>query len=323
MSAPLLPEDWWRLSLADVAALAPVEIVNWSLAGACGIQVAIKREDMLHPQLGGNKFYKLAGHLADFRRSGASRLLSFGGAYSNHLYALAAAGRDLQIPTVGIIRGEKPRALSPTLSDAQACGMELVFVPRTAYRQKSDPNWLNQLNASFPNAFVIPEGAGDSLGAAGCRVWAAVAAREAPWSPDVICVATGTGGTAAGVLAAEASPAVCAFLALKGRAEEIADMETAIVTRASALSRKDPLQLPSFLLESNYSCGGYARFPVDLRRFMADFEVETGVPLDPVYTAKMFWGIAHKARAGHWRPGTRILVLHSGGLQGRRGFPTL
>lgn len=297
--------------------------LRWALAANHGVDVVIRREDVLHPRLGGNKFYKLAGHLQAFRQSDATRLLSFGGAFSNHLYALAAAGYELGIPTVGIIRGERPRELSPTLRDAVEQGMELVFVSREEYRHKTETPWLTELLSDFPRSYVIPEGGGDVLGSAGCMTWAAAAVAAAPWRPDVICVAAGTGGTAAGALAAAVSAEVQAFLVLNGKASEISDMKSEIVTRACVLAGKEPHELPSFHLESNYSCGGYARLPAELRQFMAEFEAETAVPLDPVYTAKLIWGIAQKIRARQWQPGTRILVLHSGGLQGRRGFPGL
>lgn len=320
---PLLPPAWEHRALEDIARLAPVQLLNWRLAAERGLQVAVRREDLLHPHLGGNKFYKLAGHLDAFRNSGARRLLSFGGAFSNHLYALAATGHELGIATVGIVRGEKPQTLSPTLQDATELGMELVFISRAEYRRKADPQWLAELHDRFPDAYVVPEGAGDARGSAGCMVWAAAAAAASPWRPDVICVAAGTGGTAAGVLAANVSEEVEAFLVLSGTPAEITDMETEIVTRACGLAAKERTGLPSFHLESNYSCGGYARLPPELRQFIGAFEAETGMPLDPVYTAKMMWGIAHKAQQGQWQPGTRILVLHSGGLQGRRGFPAL
>ena len=323
LSTTLLPSHWWRLPLVDVARLAPVETLDWGLAKAFGLEIAIKREDLLHPQVGGNKFYKLAGHLLRFQRSGARRLLSFGGAFSNHLYALAAASHDLGVPSIGIIRGERPAQLSPTLRDAQEQGMELVFVSREEYRHKNDPLWLQALQQRFPDAYVIPEGAGDIAGSEGCMTWAAAASAALSQRPEVICLASGTGGTAAGVLAAGVCDQVCGFLALKGSAGEIIAMKNGIVAQACALAGKEAAQLPSFLLETNYSCGGYARLPLELSRFMTEFEAETGVPLDPVYTAKLLWGIAHKARAGDWRPGPRILVLHSGGLQGRRGYPAL
>lgn len=306
-----------------MATFAPVQRLNWRLAADCGLDVAIRREDLLHPGLGGNKFYKLAGHIEAFRSSGARRLLSFGGAFSNHLYALAAAGHELGIPTVGIVRGEKPKTLSPTLQDAAGQGMELHFISRSEYRRKADPQWLADLRHRFADAYVIPEGGGDALGSIGCMTWAAAAVAASPWRPDVICVAAGTGGTAAGILAAGVSARVEAFLALSGTAAEIADMHAEIVTRACGLAGKERAELPSFHLETNYSCGGYARLPPELHQFIGEFETETGVPLDPVYTAKMMWGIAHKALEGQWQPGTRILVLHSGGLQGRRGFPAL
>lgn len=323
MLPALLPHHWWRLPLAEVARLAPVQPLDWSVAKDCGLEISIKREDLLHPRLGGNKFYKLAGHLARFRSSGARRLLSFGGAFSNHLYALACAGSDLNIPTIGIIRGERPAQLNPTLLDAQEQGMELVFISRDDYARKSDPLWLEELQRRFPDTYVIPEGGGDIAGSEGCMTWAAEAAAASPERPQVICLAVGTGSTTAGVLAAGASEQVCGFLVLKGSAGEVVGMENGIVAQACALARKETEQLPSFILESNYSCGGYARLPIELRRFMTDFEAETSVPLDPVYTAKLMWGVACKARAGYWQPGTRILVLHSGGLQGRRGYPAL
>lgn len=319
----MLPPNWRRLPLATVASLAPVQKLEWGLARASGIEVAVKREDLLHPQLGGNKFYKLAGHLDAAEESGAARLLSFGGAFSNHLYALAAAGAALGVPTVGIVRGERPSVLSPTLQDAQNMGMELRFVSRADYRQKTDPVWLARLQQDFPGTYIVPEGGGGLAGAAGCRAWGAAAVALSPWTPDWICLAAGTGSSTAGVLASETGVPVCAVLTLKGVAAEVAAMKAGIIAQAERLTGQDCACLPSLLLESNYHCGGYARFPSGLRQFAMEFEAETGVPLDPVYTAKVFWAIAQKAQAGHWQPGTRILVLHSGGLQGRRGFSGL
>ncbi len=318
----LLPEHWPALPIAQVARLAPVQTLRWAQVEACGIQVAVKREDLLHPHLGGNKFYKLHGHLRIASSVAARSILSFGGAFSNHLLALAAAGAALKVPTLGVVRGDRPADLSPTLRDAAALGMELVFISRAEYRRKEDAQWQADLRARFPGSYWIPEGGGDLTGAAGCRVWAAAAIDLAPWRPNCICLAAGTGGTAAGVLAASPVP-VQAVLALKGRVAEIAALRGRILAQAQALraSQADlPGLLPALSLESNYHCGGYARFPAELRRFAAEFEAETALPLDPVYTAKLFWGIAHLARQGHWPPGTRILVLHTGGLQGKRGY---
>lgn len=319
---PLLPSTWPSLPLADVARLAPVQTLHWPLLNDLGIEIAIKREDLLHPQLGGNKFYKLDGHLRTFAAAGAQSLLSFGGAYSNHLYALAAAGQALAIPTLGVIRGERPPVFGATLADLTAMGMQLVFVSREEYRSKEDPAWQVAMRRRFPDAYWIAEGGGDLIGARGCALWATAALDMCPWPADRICLATGTGGTAAGVLAGSQVP-VHAFLALKGEQSEVITLENKILTQARRLRASMPDQrqdLPSLYLESNYHCGGYARFPAQLREFTAKFEAETALPLDPVYTAKLFWGIADKARSGHWSPGTRILVLHSGGLQGKRGF---
>jgi 1-aminocyclopropane-1-carboxylate deaminase len=322
ISPVLLPPDWPGLPLDQVARLAPVQELRWPLFNDLGLEIAVKREDLLHPQLGGNKFYKLDGHLRSFRQSGADSLLSFGGAFSNHLYALAAAGRALKVPTIGVVRGERPTALSPTLEDAAALGMQLVFVSRAEYRRKEEPEWQAQLRERFAGAYWIPEGAGDLSGAAGCAVWAREALALAPWQADTICLAAGTGGTTAGVLAASPVP-VHAFLALKGSPAELEATRSKILSQAQLLITPNSTNHgapPSLFLESNYHCGGYARFPEALRQFAARFEADTGLPLDPVYTAKLFWGMAHKAQSGFWRPGTRILVMHTGGLQGRRGF---
>lgn len=320
-SNALLPPDWAALPLEQVAEIAPVQRLHWPLLNDLGIEVAVKREDLLHRQLGGNKFYKLHGHLQAFRQSGAKALLSFGGAYSNHLYALVAAGQALGIATIAVVRGERPPVLSPTLADVIDMGMRLEFVSREDYRRKDDPDWQSGLRQRFPNAYWIPEGAGDVLGAAGCAVWARGALAQAPWSPDAVWVAAGTGGTAAGVLAASPVP-VHAVLVLKGSEQALAATQSKILSLAHCLAETHSTyegQLPSLFLESNYHCGGYARFPDELRRFTTQFEREAGLPLDPVYTAKLFWGMAQKALSGYWRPGTRILVLHTGGLQGRRG----
>lgn len=324
MIGSVTSEDHWvRLPLNEIAQLAAVQLLQWPLMERYGVSVALKREDLLHPQLGGNKFYKLYGHLQRHQQNPSQSVLSFGGAYSNHLYALAAAGRIYGFPTIGVIRGEAAPDLSPTLSDAQQWGMRLHFVSREAYRQKHTDAFKLLLQERYGPYYAVPEGAGDQAGAEGCVTWAQESLALAPWSPTAVCLAVGTGATLAGVLAGSRVDSVHGFLALKGRAEEIQVLRNKVLCQAQRLTAQSVRQLPALHIESDYHCGGYARFPSYLRAFTADLEQELAIPLDPVYTAKMLWGVAQKVVRGEFAPGSRLLLLHTGGLQGRRGYPEL
>lgn len=315
----LLPQRWWECPVEDIASLAPVQVLQWPLLSECGIELAVKRDDLLHPFLSGNKFYKLFGHLQAYRRSTCGHWLTFGGAYSNHLHAFAAASAQLGIPATAVIRGERPPQLSPTLADVSAMGVRLKFVSRSEYRLKNDRQWLTHLRSELGDFYCVPEGGDGALGAAGCAAWLKQTLAMSPWRPSAICLAAGTGCSAAGVLGAAGDIPVRAYLSLKGSAADNEEFADNMITLAKKVATGGGT--PSALtLETNYHCGGYARFPDFLRHFMLGFEQLTGVPLDPVYTAKLFWGIAAQAQAGEWPRGTRLLVLHTGGLQGRRGF---
>lgn len=318
VDATLLPAHWERLALSEVAACAPVCRLPWPQLKARGIEVAIKREELLDSRLGGNKFYKLFFHLRAMRKLGLSQALSFGGAYSNHLYALAAAGKAQNFATVGVVRGEPGIRLSPTLEDLQRMGMRLLFVSRSVYRNKSSPTLLHWLKEQVGPFYSIPEGGGGALGAKGCRTWAEVAIESCPFEPTHIAVACGTGTTLAGLLAARQGIPVIGVLALKGSPAQ-AD---ALAAESRCLAREiSGGQSPADLrLVTGYHCGGYARYPDYLASFVAEFEAANAVELDPVYTAKLCWGIAALVEQGELPCGSRLLLLHSGGLQGKRGF---
>lgn len=327
----MLPPDWSGHSLESIARLAPVQPLSWWLAKHHGIKVSVKREDLLHPALGGNKFYKMHGHLKNMKRQGLSTLLTFGGAYSNHIYAVAAAGQSLGIETIGVIRGQKPRSLSPTLADAEAFGMRLAFVSREQYGNKHKPSFINQLQAQFGPLYCMPEGGGDFIGAQGCGVWAAAALgslqkggadarlKGAGCDPSHVAVACGTGATLAGVFSALEGQRALGFLALKGREAEVSEFRQNVFAMAEPLRSKSARAAqPVLQLEPGYHCGGYAKYPEYLQEFVLAFEAETGVPLDRVYTSKLFWGLKDCIEQRKIPPGSHILVLHSGGLQGNR-----
>lgn len=310
----LLPHQWINADLRALAQVAPIQWLDWPELSETGIELGIKREDLLHPHLGGNKLYKLHGHLNAARRAGQSHIVSFGGAWSNHIYALAAAGYNLGFQTTGVIRGEEPARLSAMLEDVQSMGMKLHFISRDFYRQKDSEQAKSELMEYLGPCHMVPEGGGDRIGAMGCRalgqglgdIW-----RAQPF--DVVCCAAGTGGTLAGLAAGlPKNVQVCGFSVLKGEGglqDEVRDHLEGLGSNGA-----------SWCLETAYHCGGYARFPEALAQFVQMFESQTGVLLDPVYTAKMIWGIFQKAHAGDWPRGARIVALHSGGLQGRRGL---
>ncbi len=319
MPESLLPCDWASLPLERVATLCPVQPVEHPAFKRAGIDVVIKREDLLHPAYGGNKFYKLYPSLRLARKAGYAGVISFGGAYSNHIYALAFAGRAVGLKTAGIIRGERPSTLGATLQDVESAGMELHFVSRKDYRNQSREALAASFGISNEEYYTIPEG-GDSLdGSKGCQVWGEVSARMCPWRPTHICVAGGTGGTLAGVFAGSSGAEVHGFLALKGARDEKESWRRKVLERVAAIGSGSVLNPERLHIHDQYHFGGYGKCPAALVDFINDFEASTGIPLDPVYTAKMLCGVIHRAETRQWPSGSRLLLLHSGGLQGRRG----
>lgn len=281
-----------------------------------GIELLVRRDDLIDAQLSGNKFYKLFFNLRAAREQGFTRLLSFGGAYSNHLHALAAAGNRYGFSTLGVVRGERPAQLNPTLRDAEDWGMQLVFVSRADYRDKTNAELITDLQARYGDFYLIPEGGANLAGAQGMQVAGQALERQLKGDYTAVCIACGTGTSLAGLAAGidRDKPAV-GFSVLKGEG----NLGAAIAATYRELRISESAE--NWRLLSGFHAGGYGKkHPDYLSRFWKDFEVESGVPLDPVYTVKLFWGIVSLARQGYWSRGARIVAIHSGGLQGRRGF---
>lgn len=306
-------------SLLAKAATVPLQTIQWPSLNSRGIQVIVRRDDLIHPQLSGNKFYKLHHNLMEAQRLGHDTVLSFGGAWSNHLYALAAAGKIYGLKTVGIVRGEPvPSAM---LEDAQNFGMKIKYWTREQFRQNKgehiDADLYDSLLKEYGRFYSIPEGGSNVLGAKGCA--AISMATELALNGDFsdICVACGTGATLAGIAAGlNTDKTAWGLSVLKGQggmAQEVSDL-------VSALCGKERQH---WQLVKGHHGGGYAKFKPELRSFMLNFEAQTGLLLDPIYTVKLFSGIETMAAEGVWKPGSRLVVVHSGGLQGRRGFEGL
>jgi len=261
----------------------------------------------------GNKRYKLLGNLAEARRLGVRRLVSFGGAWSNHLHALAAVGQEEGFETVGIVRGEASVADSATLADARAWGMQIVNVSRTEYRCRNEPEYLRRVQARFAPCLLIPEGGSNPQGVRGCMAIAQQVKSLAPRARRIV-VPVGTGTTLAGLAAGLGSGyEVVGVAALKGAS----DLEQRV---RSALGECGAVEAASWRILPDAHCGGFARTTDALREFILAFEAIHRVPLEPVYTGKMLFAIHRRLRSGEWGPSSPLLAIHTGGLQGRRGF---
>lgn len=270
--------------------------------GRAGVRLLLKRDDLIHPELIGNKWRKLVPNL----RAAAGRIVvTFGGAYSNHLRATAAAGRLLGLPTVGVVRGQElaDRPLNPSLARCAADGMRLHFVDRATYRRKTEPDALAGIlrSARAEDAYVVPEGGSNALAVRGCTALGAELGDHA----DVVAVACGTGGTLAG-LAAGLAPGrrALGFPVLRGgflTADISALQESAFGSRSGAWS-----------LDDRFHFGGYARTTPELDAFAEDFEARHGLPVERLYVAKMLYGLTALAAEGAFPRGTTVAAVITG-----------
>lgn len=267
------------------------------------VTVTVKRLDQIHPQISGNKFFKLKYNFLEAQQQGFKKVLTFGGAYSNHIAATAYAAQLFGFASVGIIRGEelKDKALNHTLATAQQLGMHLHFVSRQHYREKNSPVFLEQLQQHYPEHYLIPEGGTNTLAIQGCKE---ILTAEDRHNYDVICCAVGTGGTMTGLIEASSNHQhILGFSALKG------DFLKSDVQQWTSKQ--------NWQISDAYCCGGYAKTSPELFQFMQSFENQHHLPLEQVYTAKMMYGLMDLIGQNHFPAGSRILVIHTGGLQGR------
>ena len=269
-------------------------------------QVSLKPDYLIHPTVSGNKYRKLKYNLQKVQSENYKGILTFGGAFSNHIAATAAAGMVLNIPTVGVIRGEElasKKELNSTLNYAKSCGMHLEYVSRSDYKQKNDPAYLKLLLENFKNFYVIPEGGTNALAIKGCQE---ILSQE-DLTFDIICCAVGTGGTIAGLINSSLpTQKIIGFPALKG-----GFLNEDICKFASQ---------SNWELWDAYHFGGYAKVDSKLITFMNHFKSTYKIPLDPVYTAKMMYGIFDAIQTGRIPKNTKVLAIHTGGLQGVEGM---
>lgn len=283
-----------------------VKTEHIEIDGDFGVQLDIRREDLIHPHISGNKFRKLKYNLIEAREQGCKTLLTFGGAYSNHIAATAYAGKLYGIHTIGIIRGEELAAQineNPTLKYAQSMGMHLDFVSRDVYRQKHQHEFLEGFKNKYEHPYILPEGGTNELAIKGCEE----ILTQGDNQYNYICSSVGTGGTLAGLIrASDPNQFVMGFSALKGQGlkEDI--------SKFANHSNWD--------VNYDYHFGGYAKINDDLVSFINWFKTRYNIPLDPVYTGKMMYGIMNLIEAKYFPKGSKILAIHTGGLQGIKGM---
>lgn len=274
------------------------------------VALYLKREDKIHPFVSGNKFRKLKYNIQEAKNQKKETLLTFGGAFSNHIVATAVAGNLNGFKTIGIIRGdelahnlEETLQNNATLKEAHKNGMTFEFVSRTVYRNKTEQSFINRLKEKFGDFYLIPEGGTNNLAIKGCEE----ILTNDDLNFDYICCAIGTGGTISGLInASTLRQEVIGFPALKG---------DFLQTEINNFVKKE-----NWVLQTDYHFGGYAKYNEELIAFINNFKKETGVLLDPIYTGKMIFGILDLIEKNQFKKGSEILAIHTGGIQGIEGF---
>ncbi|MDB4533781.1 pyridoxal-phosphate dependent enzyme [Vicingaceae bacterium] len=263
------------------------------------VELFILREDLIHPQISGNKWRKIKYNIVEAKEKDFDTLLTFGGAFSNHIAATAAAGNKFGLKTIGIIRGEEVK--NPTLYLAKENGMELKFVSREEYRVKDA--------SKYPDCYVVPEGGSNALAVKGCSE----IVENITVDYDVICCACGTGGTIAGIISST-DKQVLGFPALKGGQFLIEDIKKLLI------ESKVNNNSTNWKLITDYHFGGYAKVKPELIDFVKEFKGEHNILLDFIYTGKMLFGLFDMIKNSNQLDNKKIVVVHTGGIQGNKGF---
>lgn len=295
-----------RQKLSEMLLYTPTPIVEITdpIVEKAGLRLLMKREDLNHSFVSGNKWWKLKYNLEEAQKQNKKTLLTFGGAYSNHIYATAAAASELGFNCIGIIRGEETLPLNNTLSFAKQQGMNLHYVSREQYRTKATPEFINRLQQQFGDFYLIPEGGTNKLAVTGATEFAQTLGHDF----DYVCCAVGTGGTLAGLIRGLPSKKTIGFSVLKNGEFLKHDVQSWVGEK------------PNWEIVTDYHFGGYAKTTRALEQFIQQFEERNNTPLEHVYTGKMMAGVYDLIQKGYFQKGLTILVLHTGGLQGKRLF---
>lgn len=281
----------------------PVQEIKDPSVDRAGVRVLIKREDLNHPLVSGNKWWKLKYNLEEAKNQNKKILLTFGGAYSNHIFATAAAANESGFESIGMIRGEETLPLNETLAFARSKGMQLHYVSREAYKNKSNPEFINNLRERFGDFYLIPEGGTNQLAVEGVTEFAKTLGNDF----DYVCSPVGTGGMLAGLISGlPADKTILGFSSLKGG--EFLKQEINQWLRAPS---------NNWDINMDYHFGGYAKVTDELITFQKKLAADQNILFDPIYGSKMMSGIFNLIENNFFRKGSTILAIHTGGLQGK------
>tara|TARA_Y100000766_G_scaffold276591_1_gene280940 strand:+ start:103 stop:1008 length:906 start_codon:yes stop_codon:yes gene_type:complete len=287
-----------------ILANIPIQEIRNEFLSKYKVQLYIQRDDLIHSEVSGNKWRKLKYNVNEYFFKGCQSILTFGGAYSNHIVATAAAGKLLGIQTHGIIRGEE--VMNPTLENAEKDGMTLHFISREEYKKKHESKLVINVLESLKKPYVIPEGGANILGMKGCGE----IVQESHF--DVVTCACGTGSTFSGIVSSlNKNQYAIGFPVLKGGGF----LEKDIIKNLQLLESENQ----NWKLETDFHFGGYAKYRPDLIEFIRAFWENNSIKLDPVYTGKAMYGLHSIIESGQLM-GKKILFIHTGGLQGIQGF---
>lgn len=291
--------------MAELLIPSPLQEMNVHPGLSVGIRLMMKRDDLIHPEISGNKWRKLKYNIEEAKKQQAKTLISAGGPWSNHLAALAAAGSYLGFKTVGIIRGVKPVNESETLTFCRNHGMELIFMAKPDFDNL--PESISQILNNYPDAYFIPLGGDNVQGVKGCMELAG----ELPFTPDIIAVSVGTGTTLKGIATALPGVRILGFSALKDASQHTHDLLNWVE------------ESPNVQLVYQPNLGGFAKTNKSLNDFIISFHEHTNILLEPVYTGKMMFGLYALIQSDTSLHNKTIVCIHTGGLQGLKGYPDL
>jgi len=290
---------------------SPLEPVYHPIFEQYGIQVLIKRDDLIHPIISGNKWRKLKYNIDNVKEHQLKGIVSFGGSYSNHIHAVSFACKINKLNSVGIIRGEEEYANNATLSQAQKWGMKLEFINRKSYKERNNPVFLQQLQNRYPDYYIVPEGGSNELAIRGVKEVCHELKHQTKF--DTLITPVGSAGTMSGLILGDNEEHNIIGIAVLKQAEYLN------TTIKSFLSTNDH-NFTNWKLLSEFHCGGYAKFSQENLADIVAFSKVTGIPFEPIYSGKMVLALLTLVKQGYFAKGHRIVLLHTGGLQGLAGL---
>lgn len=274
------------------------------------VEVFLHREDLIHPLIGGNKYYKMKYNLLEAKKNNYDTLLTFGGAFSNHIYAVSAAANLFGFNSIGIIRGEEYDPLNSTLQFAVNNGMKLHYLDRETYRNRYEQEFRETIAKQFGRVYILPEGGTNELALKGT----AEIVKNIEIDFDYLCAPVGSGGTLAGlIIGLNNNKKTIGFSSLKG-GEYLSN------TIDKLISNSSNREFDNWIINHDYHCGGFAKINLELVEFVNWFKKNNNAQLDLIYNGKMMYGINDLIKQNYFPANSKIVAIHTGGLQGLAGM---